>query len=143
MHEQELPSDWREREHTAVKRLFEAVGRRPTEAELTKVQEIVDAAEPIGPPRMHEQLVAQLSELPYVEGSPWRADRVQLVDPNTQTVVCSLTYRDAVVLAFEIEQTAARVMAGQWLREVMERRNPPRPAPPAAIPDDRGMGNRP
>lgn len=39
---------------------------------------------------MNEQLLAQLSELPYVEGSPWREDRVQLVDPNTQELVCSL-----------------------------------------------------
>jgi hypothetical protein len=71
---------------------------------------------------MHEQLVAQLSELPYAEGSPWREDRVRLVDPNTQEVVCSLAYRDAVVLAFEIEQAASRVLASQWLREIMEQR---------------------
>lgn len=70
---------------------------------------------------MHERLLAQLSELPYVEGSPWREDRVNLVDPNTQETVCSLAYRDAVVLAFEIEQTAAQVLTSQWLREVMER----------------------
>jgi hypothetical protein len=72
---------------------------------------------------VHERLLAQLSELPYVEGSPWREDRVNLVDPNTEETVCSMAYRDAVVLAFEIEQAAARVLAAQWVREVMERRD--------------------
>jgi hypothetical protein len=121
MHEQELPSDWREPEHTAVKRLFEAVGRRPTEAELTKVREIVDAAEQIDPSPIHEQLVAQLNS--DTEGSLRRGDRVELVDPDTGKTVCRLAFRDAVVLAFEIEQAAARLRARESYRVIFDRQN--------------------
>jgi hypothetical protein len=70
---------------------------------------------------MYEQVRADVSERSG-ESSPWREDRVKLVDPNTGETVCRLDYRDAVVLAFEIEQACARVLAGQWLREIMERR---------------------
>jgi hypothetical protein len=48
---------------------------------------------------------------------------VELVDPNTGELVCRLAYRDAVVLAFEIEQACARVLAAEHLREIMERHN--------------------
>jgi hypothetical protein len=92
---------------------------------------------------MREQLHARLSE-PDPDGSPWQQERVELVDPNTQTLVCRLAYQDAVVLAFEIEQMCARVLAGQWLWEIMERRDstgsgseprPGRAKAPAADPD--------
>jgi hypothetical protein len=69
---------------------------------------------------MHEQLRAQLGEHADPDGSPWREQWVELVDPNTGELVCRLAYHDAVVLAFEIEQMCARVLAGQWLREIME-----------------------
>jgi hypothetical protein len=72
---------------------------------------------------MFERLRAQLTDRSDGEGSPWREDRVELVDPNTGELVCRLAYRDAVVLAFEIEQACARVLAAQWLREIMERHN--------------------
>jgi hypothetical protein len=70
---------------------------------------------------MREQMRAPLSGRADADGSPWREGRVELVDPNTQELVCSLTYPDAMVLAFEIEQCAGRVLASQWLREIMER----------------------
>ncbi|MGH3679791.1 MAG: hypothetical protein ACRDT2_05980 [Natronosporangium sp.] len=39
------PADWRERERAALKRLFDAVGRRPTKDERAKAEEIAVAAE--------------------------------------------------------------------------------------------------
>jgi hypothetical protein len=41
----QLPADWREREQLALERLFDAAGRRPTEAERAKAEEIAVAAE--------------------------------------------------------------------------------------------------
>jgi hypothetical protein len=97
-----------------------------------------------GRQQVREQLRAQLGEHADHDGSPWREQWVELVDPNTQELVCRLAYPDAVVLAFEIEQMCARVLAGQWLREIMQRDDPtgsgcePRPGRakvPAADPD--------
>jgi hypothetical protein len=72
---------------------------------------------------MVEQLRAAVRERTLAEESPWREDRVELVDPNTGELVCRLAYRDAVVLAFEIAQACARVLAAEHLREIMERHN--------------------
>jgi hypothetical protein len=71
---------------------------------------------------MREQMTAELSSFrPEAEGEPRQQDRIDLIDPNTQELVCSLTFRDAVVLAFEIEQVAARLRAREWARETLRR----------------------